>query len=312
MDTPLTLRALLIGIALVACCSSATPEVEAPAGDRLDVVGVDKLQMIVRRSPYTFLLLTENDTVITEAESMLVKLKSQLEEDLKSPVMRLRDSTEMKKQYNIDKLPSILFFRQSNAIIFDGPFDVNYAAEWISQNLQSSVTTLHDDSFEHLTQAATGATTGDWFVLFCNWTERSCQSLQPVWETVASRLKSRLNVAYVDTDKNEGLVKRFKLEKTPSLIFFRLGKMYQYINEDKQDVSSFTGFALGWYKNVKAETIPQLPTPFDNLIDSIVQKVQKELEDPYVVPSIVMLCLPFSIVLAAVIAKGRNYKTKYE
>jgi hypothetical protein len=30
----------------------------------------------------------------------------------------------------------------------------------------SEVVTLTDESFEHLTQAATGATTGDWFVKF--------------------------------------------------------------------------------------------------------------------------------------------------
>lgn len=35
---------------------------------------------------------------------------------------------------------------------------------WIEQNKQSFVRELDDNSFEHETQAATGATTGDWFV----------------------------------------------------------------------------------------------------------------------------------------------------
>lgn len=33
------------------------------------------------------------------------------------------------------------------------------------QNQEPGVTHLNDDSFEHLTQAASGATTGDWFVM---------------------------------------------------------------------------------------------------------------------------------------------------
>ena len=33
------------------------------------------------------------------------------------------------------------------------------------QNKDPAVNHLNDDSFEHLTQAASGATTGDWFVM---------------------------------------------------------------------------------------------------------------------------------------------------
>jgi len=33
-----------------------------------------------------------------------------------------------------------------------------------TQNQDTNVVDLNDDSFEHLTQASTGATTGDWFV----------------------------------------------------------------------------------------------------------------------------------------------------
>ena len=33
-----------------------------------------------------------------------------------------------------------------------------------TQNQDANVVALNDDSFEHLTQASSGATTGDWFV----------------------------------------------------------------------------------------------------------------------------------------------------
>ena len=37
--------------------------------------------------------------------------------------------------------------------------------EWLALALNEGTKTLTDDTFEHLTQAATGATTGDWFVV---------------------------------------------------------------------------------------------------------------------------------------------------
>jgi len=42
--------------------------------------------------------------------------------------------------------------------------DVDEVTSWFDDNRQSFTLTLSDDSFEHETQASTGATTGDWFV----------------------------------------------------------------------------------------------------------------------------------------------------
>lgn len=36
---------------------------------------------------------------------------------------------------------------------------------WLEQNKEQSSRYLDTQNFEHLTQAATGATTGDWFIL---------------------------------------------------------------------------------------------------------------------------------------------------
>ena len=44
------------------------------------------------------------------------------------------------------------------------PVDAEEVLAWIDDNTQSFVLSLNDDSFEHETQASTGATTGDWFV----------------------------------------------------------------------------------------------------------------------------------------------------
>lgn len=57
---------------------------------------------------------------------------------------------------------------------------------------------LDDSNFEHLTQAATGATTGDWFIKFYAPWCGHCKRLVPAWNELATEVKGRVNVAKVD------------------------------------------------------------------------------------------------------------------
>jgi len=50
------------------------------------------------------------------------------------------------------------------AVIPASSVDADEVTSWIEDNRKSFSLTLTDDSFEHETQASTGATTGDWFV----------------------------------------------------------------------------------------------------------------------------------------------------
>ena len=45
-----------------------------------------------------------------------------------------------------------------------GPSNEEFMLDTFTQNQEPNVVDLNDDSFEHLTQVSTGATTGDWFV----------------------------------------------------------------------------------------------------------------------------------------------------
>jgi hypothetical protein len=55
----------------------------------------------------------------------------------------------------------VLTFAWIRSVALD---DISEVTAWIEQNKQSYVRELDDNSFEHETQAATGATTGDWFI----------------------------------------------------------------------------------------------------------------------------------------------------
>ena len=64
--------------------------------------------------------------------------------------------------------------------------------------LGNEVIDLDNKSFEHLTQASTGATTGDWLVKFYAPWCGHCRKLEPIYEELATELKDVVNVARVD------------------------------------------------------------------------------------------------------------------
>jgi hypothetical protein len=85
-----------------------------------------------------------------------------------------------------------------NYSIFSGSFsNLDAIQEWFTETRELLTRTLDDKSFEHDTQAASGSTTGDWFILLsvqnicldkCNhpfyFSKNSNDSriLLPVWE----------------------------------------------------------------------------------------------------------------------------------
>jgi hypothetical protein len=134
---------------------------------------------------------------------------------------------------------------------------------------------LDDSNFEHLTQASTGSTTGNWLILFYDNSCVDCTRLGAIFEAVGAKLKfSYTNVARVNI-KTKGVqtAKRFKVEKVPTFILIRKGKFYRY-NLMKYDIDAFVGFSTKTFQNFGAEIIKAQASPFENLIDSIVEKLK--------------------------------------
>ena len=98
------------------------------------------------------------------------------------------------------------------------------------------VVDLDEQNFEHLTQAATGATSGDWLVLFCKESVPRCQKVQQNWQRVATTLAAsreakglpRINVAQVDMSQSSWLRKRFGIQSVPVVLLFKGGVMYSF------------------------------------------------------------------------------------
>ena len=78
---------------------------------------------------------------------------------------------------------------------------------------------LTDTSFEHLTQAGTGATTGDWLVMFFKDECEDCKLLQARLETIACKNRGRINVARVNKGTTGAVTgRRFEVGAVPALV----------------------------------------------------------------------------------------------
>ena len=82
---------------------------------------------------------------------------------------------------------------------------------------------LRAQNFAHLTQAATGATSGDWLVKFCKSSVSRCSRVESTWAKLSAQLAAsrdakgmpRVNVASVDTTDSGWLTKRLGRSRRP-------------------------------------------------------------------------------------------------
>ena len=91
---------------------------------------------------------------------------------------------------------------------------------------------LTDIDFEHDTQAAGGATTGDWFVYFCDKDKRKLcpQWARDLWLDLYYKLKGKATCAYVNLPESRETQQRFNIthDNIPAVFYLRKGKYYRY------------------------------------------------------------------------------------
>jgi len=129
---------------------------------------------------------------------------------------------------------------------------------------ESDVVILDSENFEHLTQASSGATTGDWMVEFYAPWCGHCKHLAPVYEEVATELKGEVNVAKVDASKERSLGSRFEIKGFPTILFLSHGQVYKY--KGKRTKDALVDFAKGGYK-LKVDDAQPVPKPMGPLAE---------------------------------------------
>lgn len=263
---------LLIMLALTGICR----------GSNLETVTDDELvKKFHSHNNFIVLFSKPNCDGCDKLEDILFKLKQEIEDNLEAHAFKAVSSS-MVRLYSPSKEPAVVFFRHGVPLLYDGPVEEDALIGKLIQNKDPNVKELSDETFEHLTQASSGATTGDWFLMFYTTQCVDCQRLTAVWEAVAADLKTRMNVARIDKDgKGIETAGRFQVKKVPDFILLRQGKYYRY-EISKYDIKSFVTFAQDWYKNAKSERVPVPLSPFDNVVEMAVQYI-KQLPDMYAI-----------------------------
>ena len=137
-------------------------------------------------------------------------------------VVKLVDSPIV-KEYAVGRTdqPVIVMFRNGLPVIYDGPANEEVMLDTLVRYKEPGVQELTDNTFEHLTQAATGATTGDWLVMFYTSSCTLCSRLTATMETLACKHRGRMNVARINKETyGEKTGRRFELglEDKPDII----------------------------------------------------------------------------------------------
>ncbi|KAK9871296.1 hypothetical protein WA026_011565 [Henosepilachna vigintioctopunctata] len=235
----------------------------------LEVVKDDELVDLIKSENYLVVLFTlKHCEECDNFENELIGLREVLVEELDAWVVKAENS-QMTRLYSPSKEPILVFFRHGIPLLYDGPINEELILHTFSFNKEPISKELTDETFEHLTQAATGATTGDWFVMFYTSDCVDCQRMQARWEAVGAKIKSRTNIARLNrATTGAATARRFDVYHVPAFVLFRQGKMYKY-QIQKYDIDSLVSFAQDWYRNVQGERVPPQKTPFDDLISLI-------------------------------------------
>jgi len=267
-----------------------------------------QLTDFIQSSPLNVLIFVDKQQCHNENDDKCLQQRSQLE-----PIRDLCTSENIQfaisantqiaeKQFNIyGSLPKLCFFRNNFPIIYSGSIsNIDSIQEWFGEVRERVTRDLDDKSFEHDTQAATGSTTGDWFILFKR--SNDSRSLLPVWEAISLEYRNRAIFAYVNVDTNPIIQKRFHLFILPTFILFKRGKMYRYENPSWKQ-TAFADFIENDYQKVKAEIVPREASAsyfdFENATKII----------PMYLIVIPMICLA-AVLLVLILVSGFTKKKK--
>ncbi|XP_016977380.1 uncharacterized protein LOC108043272 isoform X2 [Drosophila rhopaloa] len=235
----------------------------AAAQDLRRVDDTELIQLLTGNSNVVVLFNKNNCQRCLEYENVVTKIHPQLEETLSAVVVQSVDGN-LVSIYDPSKEPALVFFRRGIPILYHGEVNDDEILDFFNDNLEPAVKELSDDNFEHLTQASSGATTGDWFVFFYSAECTVCQRLYAVWESVGGKLKRKLNIARMNSlESGSSTAKRLGALESPAFIFLRQGKMYRYLAK-QYSPEAFVQFAeKGYLTQSHPQPVPEIPSAVD-------------------------------------------------
>ncbi|XP_052858054.1 thioredoxin domain-containing protein isoform X1 [Drosophila gunungcola] len=238
----------------------------AQAQDLRRVDDTELIQLLTGNSNVVVLFNKNNCQSCLEYENVVTKIYPQLQETLSTIVVQSVDSN-LVSIYDPSKEPALVFFRRGIPILYHGEVNDDEILDFFNDNLEPAVKELSDDNFEHLTQASSGATTGDWFVFFYSAECTVCQRLYAVWESVGGKLKRKLNIARMNSaESGISTAKRLGALESPAFIFLRQGKMYRYLAK-QYSPEAFVQFAeKGYLTQSHPQPVPQIPSAVNEFL----------------------------------------------
>lgn len=114
---------------------------------------------------FVALVLAKNNCADCDKyETELFKVRDEFRDNFPAEVVKVANS-QLVRLYSPKKEPAVIFFRHGVPLLYDGGINAEEIYHIFEQNQAPVVKELTDETFEHLTQAATGSTTGDWLIL---------------------------------------------------------------------------------------------------------------------------------------------------
>lgn len=111
----------------------------------------------------SFFFLAKGCPECEKYENELLNIREDFENDFPAEVVKVPNSN-LVRLYKPTKEPALVFFRHGIPLLYEGSTVAEEIYQHFDRNRVPIVKELTDETFEHLTQASTGATTGDWFI----------------------------------------------------------------------------------------------------------------------------------------------------
>ncbi|KAG7353477.1 thioredoxin [Nitzschia inconspicua] len=184
-----------------------------------------------------------------------------------------------------------------------------------TQGVMAEVVSLTDSTFEHQTQASTGATTGSWLVMFSIPSCESCQSLKPVLEELSqdeALYERGIVFGSVDCTESIAVCQRFSVSKLPTVVYLHKKQLYTFETTPKEEfptplVDRLKNFVLQDFSSTEASSIPDPPSFMDAMMEPLNKLYEAGMASPLLGIAIAMMAAMLFmtvLVLVYVLVRG--------